>query len=120
MFHGLPGAPVSVPESLYPTPLSQYDPSPSSPTKPEPQTNDESSAKSGGPKKYKKKKAKKGAEAARNATAKSSQDKEEDENEETELPKSRLQNLSLSDQIGLKSAAQSLSILTLRVVRVQG
>lgn len=89
MFHGLPGAPVSVPESLYPTPLSQYDPSPSSPTKPEPQTNDESSAKSGGPKKYKKKKAKKGAEAARNATAKSSQDKDEDENEETELPKSR-------------------------------
>lgn len=89
MFHGLPGAPVSVPESLYPTPLSQYDPSPSSPTKPEPQTNDESSAKAGGPKKYKKKKAKKGAEAARNATAKSSQDKDEDENEETELPKSR-------------------------------
>lgn len=88
MFHGLPGAPTSLPESLYPTPLSQYDPSPSSPAKSDPQTNDESSAKTGGAKKYKKKKAKKGAETTRNA-AKSSQEKEEDENEETEFQRSR-------------------------------
>ncbi|XP_061163365.1 HEAT repeat-containing protein 6-like [Saccostrea echinata] len=84
MFHGLPGAPVAVPESLYPTPLSQYDPSPSSPTKSESQTND-SSAKSGGVKKYKKKKAKKGAETNRNTTSKSSQEREDDENDELEF-----------------------------------
>jgi hypothetical protein len=84
MFHGLPGAPISVPDSLYPTPLSQYDPSPTSPAKSELPTNDETSAKSGGGKKYKKKKAKKGTES----TAKLSQEKD-DRNDESDPSKSR-------------------------------
>lgn len=88
MFHGLPGAPISVPDSLYPTPLSQYDPSPTNSARSELQANDETSAKSGGGKKYKKKKAKKGAESTRNTTAKSSQDKD-DENDEADSSRSR-------------------------------
>ena len=35
MFHGVSSTPVSVPDSLYPTPLSQYDPNPTLPIKTE-------------------------------------------------------------------------------------
>lgn len=67
MFHGVSSFPVSVPERLYPTAMSQYDTSAKGQTVPrgEPRTEDEpqgAAAKSQSSKKAKKKKAKKSPE----------------------------------------------------------